>query len=201
MAAVAGHLDPRDVVLLDELQQRLPEIAFLNRLLLGVAPAVGAPAEIPLVAEAVHHIRAVAVDGHGAAPTEGAQALDGTGQFHALVGRVGFAAGQLDLVAVLDEDGGPAAGAGIAAAGAVGEDLDGGGATQGAAPPPPSPCPLPRGERGSQKSVGFPDGTGIRRNRRVKLNVRAASRGSGRRIRRGAPRAAPAAPGGALAGR
>src|SRR6266581_4188228 len=142
MAAVAGHLVPRDIVPLDQLQQRLPEIAVLNRLLLRVAPAVGAPAEIPLVAEAVHNIRAVAVDCHGAAAGESAQALDGTGQLHALVGRVGFAAGQLDLVAVVDEDGGPAAGAGVTAAGAVGVDLDRGGASHG-----PSPCPLPRGER------------------------------------------------------
>src|SRR6266852_2445975 len=126
MAAVAGHLVPRDVVLLDQVQQGLPEIAVLDGLLLGVAPAIGAPAEIPLVAEAVHDIRAVAVDGHGAAPAEGTQALDGPGQLHALVRGVGFAAGQLDLVAVVDEDGGPAAGAGVTAAGAVRIHLDGG---------------------------------------------------------------------------
>jgi hypothetical protein len=67
---------------------------------------------------------------------------------------VGFAAGELDLVAVVDEDGGPAAGAGITAAGAVGVDLDGGSATQD-----PSPCPLPRGERDpEEKGAGFADG-------------------------------------------
>src|SRR5437660_4934156 len=142
MAAVAGHLVPRDIVPLDQLQQRLPEIAVLDGLLLRVAPAVGAPAEIPLVAEAVHDIGAVAVDGHGAAAGESAQALDWTGQLHALVGRVGFAAGQLDLVAFVDEDGSPATGAGVTTAGAVGVDLDGGSATHG-----PSPYPLPRGER------------------------------------------------------
>src|SRR6266705_188703 len=131
MAAVAGHLVPRDVVLLHQVEQGLPQIAVLDGLLLGVAPAVGAPAEIPLVAKAVHDIGAVAVDGHGAAAGEGAQALDGTGQLHALVGRVGFAAGQLDLVAVVDEDGGPAAGAGVTTAGAVGVDLDGGGRAYG----------------------------------------------------------------------
>src|SRR5712691_8904548 len=145
MAAVAGHLVPRDVVLLDQLQQCLPEVAVLHGLLLGIAPAIGAPAEIPLVAEAVHDIGAVAVDGHGAVAAEGAQALDGAGELHALVGRARFAAGELDLVAVVDEDGGPAAGAGITAAGAVGVDLDGGGVTHG-----PSPYPLPRGERDSE---------------------------------------------------
>src|SRR5438477_7848358 len=137
MAAVAGHLVPRDIVPLDQLQQRLPEISVLDGLLLRVAPAVGAPAEIPLVAEAVHDVRAVAVDGHGAAAGEGAQAFDGAGQLHALVGRVGFAAGQLDLVGGVDEDGGPTAGAGIAAAGAVGVDLDRGGASHGPSPGPP----------------------------------------------------------------
>src|SRR2546428_11729245 len=145
MAAVAGHLVPRDIVPLDQLQQRLPEVAVLDGLLLGVAPAVGAPAEIPLVAEAVHNIRAVAVDGRDAAAGESAQALDGTGQLHALVGRVGFAAGQLGLVAFVDEDGSPAAGAGIAAAGAVGVDLDRGGASHG-----PSPYPPPHWGKGSQ---------------------------------------------------
>src|SRR5438132_6055149 len=117
MAAVAGHLVPRDIVLLYQFEQALPEIAVLDGLLLGVAPAVGTPAEIPLVAEAVHDIRAVAVDGHGAAAGEGAQALDGTGQLHALVGRVGFAAGQLDLVCRLLLEKKKTAGAGVTAAG------------------------------------------------------------------------------------
>ena len=44
---MAGHLVPRHVVLLDEGEQSLPEIAILHGLLLGVAPAVGALAEIP----------------------------------------------------------------------------------------------------------------------------------------------------------
>src|SRR6266699_1027129 len=80
MAAVAGHLVPRDIVPLDQLQQRLPEIAVLNRLLLRVAPAVGAPAEIPLVAEAggagercrrrAQLLEARGRDGHAAAAAE-----------------------------------------------------------------------------------------------------------------------------------
>src|SRR6266849_9101134 len=131
MAAVAGHLVPGDLVLLDQLEQRLPEVAVLHGLLLGIAPAIGAPAEIPLVTEAVDDIGAVAVDGHGAAAAEGAQALDGAGQLHALVGRARFAAGELDLVAVVDEDGGPAAGAGITAAGPVGVDLNRGSGAHG----------------------------------------------------------------------
>src|SRR5258707_15751808 len=76
VAAVSGDLVPGDVVLLDQRDQGFPEVAVLHRLLLGVEPAVLAPALVPPVAEAVDHVRAVAVDGDPPPALEGAEALD-----------------------------------------------------------------------------------------------------------------------------
>src|SRR5262249_22758893 len=145
VAAVAGDLAPRPVVTRRLGEEGLPEIAVLHGLLLRVAPAVLAPALVPLVAEAVHHVGAVAVDLDGAPFGEGAEALDRAHQLHAVVGGGRLAAGELDLDAAVDPDGRPAAGAGIAAAGAVDVDVDGH-VGLGAAHRSPSPCPLPRGE-------------------------------------------------------
>src|SRR5215468_12390399 len=71
--AVARHLVPRDVVALDLGDERLPEVAVLDGPLLGVAPAVLPPALVPLVAEAVHDVGAVAVDGDDAPAGEGTE--------------------------------------------------------------------------------------------------------------------------------
>src|SRR5262249_7456076 len=101
---------------------------------------------VPLVAEAVHHVRAVAVELDGAPLGEGAEALERSHELHAVVGGGRLAAGELDLDAVGDENGRPAAGAGSTAAGAGAVDVDGHvgpGAVHGS----PSPCPLPGGER------------------------------------------------------
>src|SRR5690348_333371 len=118
MAAVARDLVPGDVVLLDERDEGLPEVAVLHRLLLGIEPAVLAPALVPPVAEAVDHVRAVAVDVDPAPPRERPQALDRGGQLHPLIGGGILAAEQLDLAAVLDQEHPPAAGPGVARAGA-----------------------------------------------------------------------------------
>src|SRR5262249_56444731 len=123
VAAVAGDLVPRHVVTRHLGEEGLPEIAVLHGLLRRVAPAVLAPALVPLVAEAVHHVRAVAVELDGAALGEGAEALKRSHELHAVVGGGGLAAGELDLGAVLDQNGRPAAGAGVAAAGALDVDV------------------------------------------------------------------------------
>src|SRR5499433_2990112 len=125
VAAVAGDLVPRHVVARHLSEESLPEIAVLYRLLLRVAPAVPAPALVPLVAEAVHYVGTVAVELDGAPLGEGAEALEGGHQLHAVVGGRRLADGELDLDAVVDENGRPTAGAGIAAAGAVDVDVDG----------------------------------------------------------------------------
>src|SRR5262249_32823331 len=180
VAAVAGDLVPRHVVARHLGEESLPEIAVLYRLLLRVAPAVPAPALVPLVAEAVHHVRAVAVEVDGAPLGEGAEALKRSHELHAVVGGGGLAAGELDLGAVLAQDGRPAAGAGIAAAGAVRVDVDGG---LGGSHCNPSPSPLPSGER-EQGALPF----------RGEAIFTGASRGSGRRTRRGGAPSGRAAP-------
>src|SRR5713101_3478876 len=134
VAAVAGDLVPGDVVALDFRQERLPEVAVVHGLLLGIAPAVLPPALVPLVAEAVHHVGAVAVDRDRAMSRQRAQAFDRACQLHALVGGGGLAAGKLDLAAAVDHDRAPAAGTRIAAAGAVSVDADGGRGGHGLSP-------------------------------------------------------------------
>ena len=62
IARVAGDLVPGDLMPLGLGDQRLPEIAVLDRLLLGVLPAVPAPALVPLVAKAIDDVGAVAVE-------------------------------------------------------------------------------------------------------------------------------------------
>src|SRR5262249_53451409 len=123
-AGVARHLVPRDLVALGLGEQALPEIAVLDGLLLRVPPAVGAPALVPTIAEAVDEIGAVAVQRDEATAGHGAQALEGGAELHALVGGGGLAAGDLALGAAVDDDGAPAARPGVAQAGAVGVDRD-----------------------------------------------------------------------------
>src|SRR5262249_28999950 len=55
---------------------------------------------------------------------QGAQGGDRGHQLHAVVGGFGLAAGQLLFDIAITQDGAPAAGAGIAGAGAIGEDID-----------------------------------------------------------------------------
>src|SRR5690242_21372642 len=162
MAAVAGDLVPGDVVPLDQGDQRFPEIAVLHRLLLRVEPAVLAPALVPPIAEAVDHVRAVAVDGDAAPALERAKALDRSGQLHPLIGGGVLAARQLPLAAVLDDEDAPAAGPGVARAGTVRVHDHGRWRRRHRPSPRPSPW---EGER--------------------VMKIRRASRGSGRRTRRG----------------
>ena len=74
--------------------------------------------------QAVNDVLAVAVQVNGAGLLELAQRLQQGGHLHAVVGRVGLAAGKLLLVHLLrraePQDRAPAARAGVAAAGTVG---------------------------------------------------------------------------------
>src|SRR5262249_26197686 len=124
VAGVARHLVPRDVVLFDEADQRLPEIAVSHRSLLDVLPTIPAPALVPLVAEAIDEIGAVAVDLDAPAACERAQSHDSAHDLHPLVGGGPFAADELALVHPVDHDRSPAPGAGIPRAGAVRVNAD-----------------------------------------------------------------------------
>src|SRR6185295_1736840 len=97
----------------------------LDRLLLGVLPAVPEPALVPVVAKAIDDVRAVAVEADMARAVQRAQAFEGAPNLHALIGRAGLGAGQFALLTAVDHDGRPAAGSGIARARAVAVDHDG----------------------------------------------------------------------------
>src|SRR5215472_4231289 len=124
-AGVAGDLVPAHVVAVGERDERFPEIAVSDGLVLRVLPAVLLPARVPPFAEAIHDVGAVAVHGHAAAARDRAKSLDHGAQLHALVGGGGLAAGDLTLSTAVDNDGAPPAGPGVARAGAVAVDDDG----------------------------------------------------------------------------
>ena len=97
----------------------------LKRLSLLAAPALGLPLRHP-VADPLADILAVGHQLDLAAALQAGQPLDGAGQLHPVVGRGGLGARGVDDPAAgrVLEDVGPAAGAGVAAAGAVGEEAD-----------------------------------------------------------------------------
>src|SRR5262245_5191392 len=122
---MTSDLVPLDLVAGRQRDQLLPEVAVLHRLLLRVLPAVLLPPQVPLVAEAIHEVRAVAVEVDAPSALERGQALDGGAKLHPLVGRQRFAADHFALAALIDHDRRPAPRAGIAGARAVRVDRDG----------------------------------------------------------------------------
>src|SRR6266542_2564428 len=180
MARVAGDLMPGHVVCLGENDSRLPQIAVLHGFLLSIAPAVLAPADMPLVAEAVDHVRAVTVDRHLATlALERAESLDRGHELHPLVGGLALPPGELALVAGLDDDGRPPAGAWIAGAGAVGEDR------HGMCIEAHLPLTLPSPPRGRGLPFPLPLGGERIRGRGREDSFTRASRDNGRRTRTG----------------
>src|SRR5262249_30208939 len=167
------------------LDQRLPEIAIADGLLLRVLPPVLTPALVPLVAEAVDDVCAVAVERDVPVALHCAQPFDGPAQLHALVGRGRLPAGEVSFERPVDDDGGPAAGSRIAGAGTVAVDRDDIELCQ--------PCHgrRPSMREGTSRTArrfgGTAKGTSVRR----------PSRDSGRRTRSGSACSAAAAPAGA----
>src|SRR5581483_8476086 len=126
VAGVAGMaLDPApvDLVARGRRVQPLPQVLVLHRFLVGGAPAAGLPARQPFV-EALLDVDRVGVERHRAGLAQRLQGGDRRHHLHAVVGGERFAATEFFLVAVPLQQGAPAAGARIAAAGAVGIDGD-----------------------------------------------------------------------------
>src|SRR5581483_7668491 len=123
MAGMAAHPVPGDPVRRSGAVEALPQIEILDRLLVRGAPAARLPAGQP-AGDAVAHILAVGVERHPARPRQRLQPGDRRRQLHAVVGGRRLAAGQILLDPAIAQDRRPAARAGIAAAGAVGEDFD-----------------------------------------------------------------------------
>ena len=111
---VALDENPLDLVARNFDEQLLPELAILDGLLRGVAPAVRLPRGQPPLGEAVHHVAGIKVDLHPAASGQRAKPFDDAHQLHPVVRRVALAAAQLALSGAHDEQRGPAAGSWIA---------------------------------------------------------------------------------------
>jgi hypothetical protein len=125
MAVVTPHPTPHHIVARRGFVESAPQLAILHRLLVGRLPAVLFPARQPL-GETVHDIAGIGVEHDGAGLLQRFQRLDGGHQLHAVVGGHALAAEDLLLVRAGAQDRTPAARPGIAAACAVGKDLDGG---------------------------------------------------------------------------
>ena len=113
-----------NLVLFAFFQKRGPQVRVQGGGLVGFFPAAGAPPLGPAFFQPVDDILAVAVQIDGAGLFQLAQGFQQGGHLHAVVGGVGLAAGKLLLVHFLcgtePQNGPPAAGAGVAAARAVG---------------------------------------------------------------------------------
>src|SRR5690606_10985773 len=114
---------PADVVAGAGGVQAPPQVLVLDRLPVGRLPAARLPAVDPLV-DALHDVFAVGVQLDLAGAGQGLQRLDGGHQLHAVVGGQRLAAPQFLLMVAPVHHRAPAAGAGIAATGAVGVDDD-----------------------------------------------------------------------------
>src|SRR5690349_21067544 len=123
MPAVAEDVGDANLLRRGHLVQPAPQVPVLDRLeALAVlaAPAVRLPAGHPLH-QAHGDVLAIRDQLDLARALERGQALDDAGQLHAVVGRLALGAPGLDGLAAgrMLEDVRPAAGAGVAAAGAV----------------------------------------------------------------------------------
>ena len=115
---------PCDLVGLQQRQKLLPEIDIQRGLFVGFDPALRPPCVDPALHNGVRDVFRVRVKLHMTRLLQRAQRGDDARQFHAVVGRLRFAAGKLLFHAVPLENRAPAARTGIAGAGAVGVDRD-----------------------------------------------------------------------------
>src|ERR1700688_2413832 len=123
MAGVSLDPEPGNLMRRKCRVQAPPEVAVLDRLFVGGAPAVLLPALDP-ARDPVLQITAVRVQADPARPPQGLERHDRGGELHAVVRRIRHPALELSLMSVPQQHRTPAAGPGIAAAGPVGEDLD-----------------------------------------------------------------------------
>src|SRR5690606_1780700 len=122
VAVVALDPFPGELVRGRRRDQLVPEALLADRLLADTDPALLLPAGNPL-GHSVDDVAAVGMDGDFARLDQRAETADHGGHLHAVVGRVRLAAAQFLLVPAHSEQRRPAAGAGIALAGSVGENV------------------------------------------------------------------------------
>src|SRR3546814_80089 len=123
MAGMTFDPLPMNGVRAGGVEQGLPEVGVLDGLSVGGAPAIFLPAENPF-GDAIADIDAVGEERDLARPFQRPQSFDGGHHLHAVVGGERFAARQFKFARALAKNDTPAAGAGIALAPAIGENLD-----------------------------------------------------------------------------
>ena len=133
------------------LVQCLPEILVDHRLLGRRHPALALPAVNP-GGDAVLQVLGIGDHFHLAGFVQRAQAFDGGAQLHAVVGGVRLAIPTFPSCAVVAQNAGPAARAGVAQAGAIGDEMDF--LHRIRKPPPAEAGRIRPPDRGSPRAVG-----------------------------------------------
>src|SRR6478735_6839953 len=123
MAAVAFDPVPLNPVRLGGVEQLLPQLGILDRLLVRRAPAVAAPAVDPL-GDPVADVIAVRIERDPARLLEGLQRANRRDQLHSVVGRRRLATADLAFLVAYAQQRGPAARTGIPAARSVRINFD-----------------------------------------------------------------------------
>ena len=119
----AVPLDPLPVnaVLVRRFIEALPQVLVFHQLLVRGFPAAALPAIQPF-GDAFFHVLRVGRDRNFARALQGFERLNRRHEFHAVVGSFALGAVEFLFVIVLAQNRAPTPGAGVAAAGPVGED-------------------------------------------------------------------------------
>ena len=133
VAGVAFYPYEGHFVRFEQSEQRLPEVGVERLLFVALYPAARLPRLRPAEIYPVADVFRIGHERDGAGALQRPEPLDAGRELHAVVGRPAFAAGELLLMPVEDEDRSPAARPGIAPACAVGVkgDLSDGGGGHG----------------------------------------------------------------------
>lgn len=105
-------------------QQLLPKVGVERRLFVAFDPAAALPALGPALGQTIHDVFGIAAQRHLARLLEQRKGADDRHQLHAVVGGLRLAAADGALQRLVAQNRAPAAGAGVAAARAVGKNGD-----------------------------------------------------------------------------
>jgi hypothetical protein len=123
VAAVTLYPMPFDPMGRGGVDQFLPKLGILDRLLVGRPPSVLPPFVDP-AGDPVADVIAVGVKLDPARLGKRLEPFDRSNKLHAIIGRQGLAAGDFAFLVAHSKERGPAPGTGVSAARTVGEDLD-----------------------------------------------------------------------------
>lgn len=124
MIGVTLDPDGVDPVTFELAEESFPEICVEDRLFVGLAPAAAVPAFEPPPGDGIHEVAGIGVEGDFTRFFQRLESGDGGEEFHAVVRRLRESAAEFAAVGAVFEDCGPAAGAGVSVAGAIGVNDD-----------------------------------------------------------------------------